>query len=120
MRRDMDLVREILRGTADSHGSLDGSVFVDGAHDLQEVAYNVDLLVEAELVDAKVIREWGGMAVRVTVFRLTWDGNEFLDAVDNDTVWKRVKLKVAQLTGTATFDVVKQLAVSELTKMLMQ
>ena len=38
----MDLVREILRGTADSHGPSTGSAYVDDTHELQEVAYHVE------------------------------------------------------------------------------
>ena len=119
MRRDMDLVRSILKAVANAQGDLDGSALTDATHDLQDIAYHVDILEEGGLIEGQVIRDWGGTAVRVTIFRLTWDGNEFLDAVSNDKVWNKVKLKVSQFAGAASLAIFKALAEAELTKLLM-
>jgi len=48
--------------------------------------------------------------------RLTWDGNVFLDAIENDTVWNKTK-EVAKSKGFEiagmSFEVIKQLALTQ-------
>lgn len=118
MKRDMDLVRSILKGAAESSGSVDAAAFIDGRHDFDDVAYHVDMMASAGLIEATIIRSLEKPIVRASVDSLTWDGNDFLDAVSNDKVWRKVRLKVAQMAGAATFDVTKALAVKELGKLL--
>ena len=115
----MELVRAILLAVADSAGAVDGNALIDELHDLQEVGYHVEMMKDAGLVEASIQKEWGGSYVLVRVGPLTWEGNDFLDAVANDTVWKKVRTKIAQLSGNATFDIAKALAVKMLSEMLL-
>lgn len=57
--------------------------------------------------------------VRATVGPLTWAGNEYVDAIRDNNVWKKVKRTLAQTVGGATLDTVKALAVKIATDMLM-
>ena len=45
---------------------------------------------------------------------LTWEGNDFLDSVESDTVWSKVKARLAENVGSASFDVIKAVAKSVL------
>ena len=119
MRRDMELVRAILLTVADSAGVVDGNVLTDQQHDLQVIGYHVEIMKEAGLVEATLQKEWGGFYIIVRVGPLTWEGNDYLDAVANDTVWKKVKTRIAQLSGNATFEITKSLAVKYLGEMLL-
>ena len=82
MRRDMDLVREIMLTVADSSGVVDGRALMDGQHDLQDIGYHVEMMEEAGLVEATVQKEWSGSYVFVRVGPLTWEGNDFLATND--------------------------------------
>ena len=42
---------------------------------------------------------------------LTWQGHEFLDTITNQTVWNRVMSKLQDKGGSASFEVVKALAI---------
>lgn len=119
MKRDMELVRRILISLADSEYPLDGKLFVDDATSFEKVAYHFEIMQEAGLVKANVQREWGKTAVHAVVGPMTWEGNDFLDAVRNEKVWKRVMTKVAQISGSATFEIVKKLASESLSQMLL-
>ncbi len=80
MKRDWDLVREILlkveSDTTDNE-VLTPSSFPDEKK--REVAYHVELLVEADLIDGRVIKTMHSGPAEFIVMRLTWSGHEFLD-----------------------------------------
>ena len=49
---------------------------------------------------------------------MTWRGHEFLDAVRDDTVWKKTKDKVASSGVTATVEILTQVATGIVKQML--
>ena len=118
MRRDLDLVRTILKTCADAPGPVDARVFADDAHSFDLVAYHVRIMQEAGLVEASLVRDMGGSVVRASVGPLTWAGNDFLDAVRSDGIWSKTKQRIASTVGSASFDVVKAVAVKLATTIL--
>lgn len=119
MKRNMNLVREIMRDLAESSGPLNAAMACWPGHDFAEVAYHFELIVEAELAYGNISKDWGGNAVSATLTGLTWEGNDFLDAVADDRVWGKVMKAVGKGTGAAAFDTVKALAVKFGTEFLM-
>ena len=84
MKRDMDIIRRIVlaaRDEATPVRSLDG-VSAD------VFAEHVRLLEEAGLVGAAVqlVQQ---RATAALVWRLTWAGHEFADAISSDTLWRK-------------------------------
>lgn len=112
MRRDMDLVRTILKGIADASGDVPASVFVTERHDFDEVAYHFDIMQQADLIDASLVRSASGSIVRADAYALTWEGNDFLDSVRSDKVWSKVKERIGGTVGTVSLAVIKEVAVS--------
>ena len=119
MRRDMDLIRSMLRTVADSDAPLDAHVLVDDAHPFEMVAYHADLLRQAGLADVSEVKDAGGKIVLATIGPLTWAGNDFLDAIRSDSVWSRTKRLVAARVGSASFEVLKAVAVKIATDALL-
>lgn len=110
MKRDLELIREILFRLEQKPADKDWLADADFPKDSREaVAYHVELLEEAGLVEA-AIRPATGIYFRVE--RLTWEGHDFLDAVRNDTVWARTKETLRSKGLSWTFDLVKFLAIS--------
>jgi hypothetical protein len=102
MQRDWDLCREILRQMAE-FPSLNArmEIVVDGRSD-EEITYQLHIMAQADLVELINMSTLDGMADQP--LRLTWKGNEFLDAARDNTVWNRAKGRFAQTAGALTFD----------------
>lgn len=118
MKRDMDLVREILlRVEADP--TLNGSRFVvfDTSHfegrSQQEIAYHIDLLFEADFVKGLATLD----APAAAISRLTWKGHEFLSDTRDPDIWAKVKERTKGLTEVG-ITLVWELAKAELKKKL--
>ncbi|TPF78359.1 hypothetical protein BW12_07035 [Bifidobacterium sp. UTCIF-3] len=111
MRRDLDLVRSILKTCADASGPVDAHAFTDDAHPFELVAYHVRIMQEAGLVEASLLREAGGSVVHATVGPLTWAGNDFLDAVRSESIWSKTKKTIMTTIGSASFEIVKAVAI---------
>lgn len=110
MKRDMDLVREILILVSESSDSVDFDVFVNERYDRNFVIYTIEIMKEAGLINANVIKAYGGDYISATINSLTWAGNDFLDNIKNNKVWEEVKKTLAKTCKSASINVVKKLA----------
>lgn len=111
MRRDLDFVRTILKTCAEAEEPVNATTFVDDTHPLPYVIYHFQLLKEAGLVNATITNTCDG-AARASIDGLTWEGNDFLDAVQSDKLWTKVKQRIATTVGAVAFTVVKDTAVA--------
>lgn len=110
MVRDLDLVRKILL-------ELEKARFQPGWIDLEidgyspeQVAYHVALLADKGLIEAQELTTFDSPWPDWRPIRLTGQGHDFLDDIRNDSVWKKVKEKVASEAGGASLAIVKGLA----------
>lgn len=107
MRRDMDLVRDILRYLAKQPaGTIVKEMNIRDV-DNMVIAEHVADLNDAGLIDVCIAKNDVGFPQEFEIFRLTWAGQEFLDLADNDTVWNRVKARVAAESVSLGFDLLK-------------
>lgn len=105
MKRDMDLVREILRRVR-SLETFDRPVWIAIEGQPQAlVSYHIQIMAEYGLLDAISLGSNDGPDWRP--LRLTWDGQDFLDAAENDTRWQRAREIMGQAQGFG-FEILKQ------------
>ena len=110
MKRNMDLVREILlRVEAADGGKI---VFNDllAEYDKADIGRHVELMIEHGLLKGTVVPSGSGPEHRVLVFdirRMTWEGHDFLDAARNETIWIRAQRLCREKTGGLAFDLLK-------------
>jgi hypothetical protein len=104
----MDLIRHILRLTADAEGALETDCLTTDAYKQKQVDYHVAIMRDAGLLDVDT-REYKSGA-RHSVLGLTWAGQDYLAAVEDSTVWKRTKDTVANAVGSTTLAVIKATA----------
>ena len=110
MKRDMNLIREILLQIEDEHdGRNRVQIHSVEGHSAVEVAYHVRLLVDAGYVEAGTASSFAGTTHLIR--GITWEGHEFLDAVRSENVWQRVQKKLKEIGGQASMVTVKQLAI---------
>jgi len=106
MRRNPDLIRDIALAVEKLRPgeALDSMPGVD----IQELGSHVELMLDAGLIEGKVLPGFMGSIMAVMVFRLTWDGHDFLDAARSETLWKKAKDSVIAPTASWTFEILKE------------
>ena len=105
MKRDMDLIRQILFKLEEL--PMTGgwhNIEIDG-HTEEEITYHVRLMDEAGLIEAMDLTTLGGTDWHPQ--RITYAGHEFLDAARSDKVWNTAKDKLLSVTGTLTIEGMK-------------
>lgn len=110
MKRDMDLVRCILITLSNSDERVRSDDPVFEGYSRQLVGYHFQILDEAGLIDAVVCGGDDDPYRSAFAYRLTWEGNDFLDSVRDEAIWKRVRSAVVEAAGGASLDVVKSIA----------
>ena len=120
MKRDMDLIRDILIRIEDDP-QMDGTreFYFPTAQDMgfpdrssEEVAYNFSLLVEEGFVNGAA-----SAFLPIIVRSLTWRGHEFLDNIKDAGIWKKTKERLKGLPNVA-LTVVGAIAEAEVKKHL--
>ena len=122
MKRDMDLVRDILLAIeANSFPDLNKLLkFLNtGQRSFDDpVCHHIKMLVdEVGFISAEEFKSYGGPNwLRI---ELTWQGHEFLDSVRDIEVWKAAK-SGAEAAGGFSIDLLKALAKGLLRKKIEQ
>ena len=117
MKRDMDLIRDILleiEKSSDESNRIE--IHSVGEYSSSEINGHLKLLVDVGYVDANTISSFEGTTYLIR--GLTWDGHEFLNDVRSENVWSGVKEKLKRVGGSASLSVIKQVA-AEISKRLM-
>ena len=112
MKRDMDIIRQIVLAVRDSDGVVRGLEGVE----FEVYAEHVRLLDEAGLIDASIQVVPQRRVIAALVWRLTWAGQDFADAISSDTLWHKAKETVIKPTGSWTFDVLKEWLKTEISQ----
>ena len=115
MKRDLDLIRDILLSIeADGGDPIEPIQITLSGHSRESVSYHVQLLAEAGLIRAADFSSADGSEWRAQ--RLTWAGHEFLDNARSTTVWVRARARVndtVESVSLETFKLVLQQLVKE-------
>lgn len=116
MKRDMDLVREVLL-EIEQDSKLDGTrlteISVPGS-DPDQVRYVVGLLIDAGFATGPTRRPPGAKPV---VKNLTWQGHELLDDIRDPGIWEKAKEKAKPLLSVS-IAVLAEIAKAEIKKRL--
>lgn len=109
MKRDMDLVRNILLSAeALEHGYVNDSPKIDGYTD-EQVAHHIYLMWQAGLVKGADTSGVSCDSPTAILISVTWQGHDFLDAIRDPEIWKKTK-DIAGQAGGFTFELIGELA----------
>lgn len=112
MKRDMDLVRNLLLITEAADSSFDPredsglKKYSDAS-----IVYHVELLESQGLIDCQVLRAMGGVCAVCEIEALTWDGLDYLDAIRDAGVWGKTKKVIKDTVKSTTMKAIKEIAV---------
>ena len=121
MKRDMELIRRLMLDieARPAGKQFTGEELYRDGDDRAIVAEHLVLLIEHGLVKGKAFQTFDGLELdHIMILSTTWKGHEFLDAVRNDTVWNKTKDKLASVGGTATVEIITQVASGLMKQML--
>lgn len=90
MKRDMDLIRLILLKIEEKYQSTAlYNISIDG-YDMEIVAYHCEILFEAGLISDYKAKYASDELCGFGVSSLTWDGNDFLEKIRDNTQWEKI------------------------------
>lgn len=122
MKKNADLFRQLMLDMESSDRPITHDHEVPG-YTRDEVAYHLALIVKSGFVDGpKPVYYMDGtnstIPGAVLALRLTPAGHDFIDNLRDETVWKKVKERVATAGGSVSIEILGQLGVS-VTKQLL-
>lgn len=116
MKRDMSLVRDILLWMEkQEHGYADGQPQIEGYSE-EEIGYHLYLMGQAGLVSVGDTTTLGSKSPRAYIESMTWFGHEFLDASNDEKIWKKAKENLLKPAATVSFEVLLEWLKSEALK----
>lgn len=106
MKRDMDLVRAILR-QVESYEDPSGmhEILEIEGYDQKEISYHINILNDAGLLEAMDISSTGPDGFLWWPGNLTWAGQEFISVAKDDSIWEKAKEKFMSPAMSFTFDI---------------
>ena len=110
MKRDMDLVRLILLVIEDKYRSTAIYNLAIEGYDPETVAYHCKILYEAGLISNYKAQYADNEIYAFGVGSLTWDGNDFLEKIRDDSRWKIVKEIIRQKELPMVIETIKTVA----------
>ena len=109
MKRDMDLVREIMLKIEALPAGPPVLYRVGEVEDLV-LLNHLEMLIDAGLVRGKISRSQGARGDIIGISTLTWEGHEWIDAVRDPHVWNETKMTLLENGGALSFELTKAVA----------
>ncbi len=104
MKRDFNLIREILLIIEEHDGEIHSTNITHNKHGSTQVAYHIKMLVdEGFLYTLKYLRGF-------LISDLTFAGHDFLDAIREEAVWNKTCKHIKDKGGAFTLDIIKEVA----------
>ena len=105
MKRNIDLIRLILLET--QKGNPNGEI---NEYDEDSLKYHRKLAIDAGLLEGKIqnnMSNTSNVPSAVFVKDLSWAGHDFLDSIESDTNWFKVKNFIQESGKTVTLETIK-------------
>lgn len=118
MKRDMEIVREILFILEEQENSNEEVKLSDNI-DKEQAIYHLKIMEQAGLVNNNI--KTPGDNEYWIYSSLTWDGHDFLDTIKNNNIWNKTKESIKGKgleLGQVSFSIIKDYAKIELKHLL--
>ena len=90
MKRDLDLIRQILLNAEEDRYPHGKAVHLDGVPE-RICALHAALIFEANLAEGRLIKTDAAGITSASIDRLTSAGHDFCDGIRHDTIWNKAK-----------------------------
>lgn len=111
LERDMELVFEVLRKIVNSdHEEIYGKIIGVNGYSQEKIGYHLYLMDQAGLIEASVSKSTSGPLWEEARFiEMKWEGYEFLDALQNDSVFHKFKDVLSEKGKSIPFKIAQEL-----------
>lgn len=113
MDRDMDVIRKIVLALK----TTEEGVEVSSAEGLSDSIfnYNANLLLEARLAEGRKLESGYPPTIsQVDLWKLTWAGHDFADAIKDEAIWHKAKEKFIKPGVSFTFPILLEYLKSQI------
>jgi hypothetical protein len=122
MTRDDDLIRTLMLVLEQASDYVNDNLVVEG-YSRDQVAYHLGLIVGAGYAEGPQPRysSTGSdptVPMAVVVSRLSPAGHDFIASLRDDTVWAKVKERLAKVGGSASLEIIGQVGTAITKQML--
>ena len=104
MKRDMDMIRDMMMELGNASGPISSEQLLSECEDRGLVHYHAWLIHDAGLVQGTVAECIDGSGV-VFIRRLTWQGQDFLAAASNESTWSEARRRIKAVAGDVSLQV---------------
>lgn len=116
MRRNDDLIRSLMLHLEQADSYVNDGIELEG-YTQDEVAYHLALIVRAGLAEGPAPKYSSSgsdptIPIAVVVTRLSPEGHDFIASLRDDTVWAKVKERLAKVGGSASLEIIGQVGTS--------
>jgi len=118
MRRDPEIIRQILLNAEDDKYPYGGVVHLDGVS-REECAYHAALIIDAGLAVGQVIPSLESPYAAAMIHRLTAAGHDFCDGIRDVTIWSKAKDHVVKHAVPWTLSLLAEWVKGELQRRLL-
>lgn len=115
MKRDMDLVREILLEIEKQYISTAIYNLKIEGYDMNTIAYHCKILHEAGMISSYKASYASNEIYSFGVGSLTWEGNDYLDKVRDNSIWTKTKETITEKGLPLVFDTIKTISTAFIT-----
>lgn len=107
MKRDMDLIREILLKieSCEDPWGLEKHPTIE-SYSASQIGYHIKLLVDAGLVEGHDVTSLGSLHPEFMSLNLTPEGHDFLSAAQDNSIWQKAKEHILKPGTSFTLDLV--------------
>lgn len=109
MKRDLDLVRQILLQIEALPAGPPAQYRTSEIEDPVLLAH-FELVLASGLVNGKISRSQSSRGDVISISGLTWEGHEWIEAVRSEIVWCETKATLLDGAGALTYDLTKAVA----------
>ena len=109
MKRDMDLVRQILLRIEALPAGQPMQFRMDEVEDRVLIAH-LETMIEGGLVNGKITQPHGTRGAVIIISDLTWTGHEWIETMRSDDVWRQTTATVQERGGALSFELAKAVA----------
>ena len=107
MKRDLDLCKAIMfKASNDDADSIRFRQIQIDNYDEETIGYHVWLLGNGGYLDVTHNETTDGSFKYIQMNEITWQGQEFIDAAQNEKVWNKFKTKLIDAGGSIPFSIV--------------